>query len=122
MQLSSANDVKVYNLSAGKTLPEWLEERERRKKAGKAATAGGDAAKGNIQLLQDLEMPVVSTRMESSPDGRFLCAVGTYKPRVRCYEVDQLGLKFERCFDSEVVAFSILSEDYSKMVFLQCDR
>ena len=43
MQLSTANDVKVYNLSAGKSLPEWLEERERRKKAGKPATAGGDS-------------------------------------------------------------------------------
>ncbi len=100
---------------------------------------------------------MVSTRMEASKDGRFLCAVGTYKPRVRCYEVEQLGLKFERffqkaltdfilrasflrnspfffflflffliylprCFDSEVVAFEMLSDDYSKMVFLHCDR
>ena len=32
------------------------------------------------------------------------------------------GLKFERCFDSETVAFEMLSDDYSKCVFLQCDR
>lgn len=31
-------------------------------------------------------------------------------------------MKFERCLDSEVVTFQILSEDYSKLVFLQCDR
>ncbi len=29
---------------------------------------------------------------------------------------------FGRCFDSEVVAFEMLSDDYSKMLFLQCDR
>ena len=34
----------------------------------------------------------------------------------------QLGLKFERCFDQEPVAFKLLSEDYSKMIFLHCDR
>lgn len=31
-------------------------------------------------------------------------------------------MKFERGLDSEVVTFQILSEDYSKLVFLQCDR
>ena len=30
MQVTTANDVKVYNLSAGKSLPEWISERKRR--------------------------------------------------------------------------------------------
>ncbi len=30
MQVSRTNDVKIYNLSAGKTLPEWISERKRR--------------------------------------------------------------------------------------------
>ena len=47
---------------------------------------------------------------------------GIYKPRVKCFDVHHLSMKFERCLDSEVVAFQILSEDYSKLVFLQCDR
>ena len=33
-----------------------------------------------------------------------------------------MGLKFERCLDSEVVNFEVLSEDYNKVVFLHCDR
>lgn len=57
-----------------------------------------------------------------SPDNQFIIAAGTYKPRVKCYEVNNLSVKFERCFDSEVVATEVLSDDYSKMVFLQCDR
>merc|ERR1712227_738058 len=31
-------------------------------------------------------------------------------------------MKFERCFDSEVIKFTSLAEDYSKLVFLQCNR
>ena len=29
------------------------------------------------------------------------CAPGVYKPRVRCYDVNQLSMKFERCLDAE---------------------
>jgi ribosome biogenesis protein ENP2 len=41
--------------------------------------------------------------------------VGIYKPRLRCYDLHNLGLKFERCLDAEVVTFEILSDDYSKV-------
>lgn len=57
-----------------------------------------------------------------SPDNQYIIAAGTYKPRVKCFEVNNLSTKFERCFDSEVVATEVLSDDYSKIVFLQCDR
>jgi ribosome biogenesis protein ENP2 len=30
MQVTTAGGVKVYNLSAGKSLPEWISERKRR--------------------------------------------------------------------------------------------
>lgn len=30
MQVCTANDVKVYNLSLGKTIPEWISDRKRR--------------------------------------------------------------------------------------------
>lgn len=67
-------------------------------------------------------MPGVSTSIQLCPDGDYILATGIYKPRVRCYDVKNLSMKFERCFDSEVVRFQILSPDYSKLVFLQCDR
>lgn len=67
-------------------------------------------------------MPDSCNRIRMSPDNQFIIAAGTYKPRVKCFEVNNLSLKFERCFDSEVVATEVLSDDYSKMVFLQCDR
>lgn len=70
-------------------------------------------------------MPAVSTSIRTSKDGHYIFATGIYKPRLKCFDVDQLTLKFERCFDSEVVTFEALSDDYSKVrvtsfLFQQC--
>lgn len=62
-------------------------------------------------------MPGVSTNIKVSKDGQYIIATGIYKPRMKCYDVNNLSLKFERCLDSEVVAFQILSEDYTKVIF-----
>ena len=37
-----------------------------------------------------------------SNDGQYVLATGIYKPRLRCYDLHNLGMKFERCLDSEV--------------------
>ncbi|KAL3048914.1 hypothetical protein OYC64_008407 [Pagothenia borchgrevinki] len=117
MQISSVNDVKIYNLSHGKSLPEWLSDRKKRQLQKKDVDI-----QRRIELIQDFEMPTVCTSIKVSRDGQFILATGTYKPRIRCYDTYQLSLKFERCLDSDVVAFDILSDDYSKLVFLHCDR
>ncbi|XP_033360883.1 nucleolar protein 10 [Bombus vosnesenskii] len=117
MQVSCPNDVKIYNLSAGKSLPEWLSERKRRSLLKKNVDI-----RRRIELIQDFDMPGVSTSIKISNDGQYIFATGIYKPRVKCFDVKNLSLKFERCFDSEVAAFDILSDDYSKLVFLRYDR
>ncbi|XP_076220571.1 nucleolar protein 10 lethal (2) 34Fd [Nomia melanderi] len=117
MQVSCPNNVKIYNLSAGKSLPEWLTERKRRNLLKKNVDI-----RRRIELIQDFDMPGISSNIKVSKDGQYIIATGIYKPRVKCFEVQNLSLKFERCFDAEVVTFDILSDDYSKMVFLHCDR
>ncbi|XP_030632387.1 nucleolar protein 10 isoform X3 [Chanos chanos] len=117
MQVSSVNNVKIYNLSHGKSLPEWLSDRKKRALQKKDVDV-----RRRIELIQDFEMPTVCTSIRVSRDGQYILAAGTYKPRVRCYDTHQLSLKFERCLDSDVVAFEILSDDYSKLVFLHIDR
>ncbi|KAK3777638.1 hypothetical protein RRG08_021752 [Elysia crispata] len=117
MQVSNANNVKIYNLSAGKSLPEWLTDRQRRKLQSK-----DNDVRRRLELIQDFEMPSVSNCVKVSPDEQFICATGTYKPRFRCYDVFELCLKFERGLDANVVNFQYLSEDYSKVCFLQDDR
>ncbi|KAF7414179.1 hypothetical protein HZH68_002668 [Vespula germanica] len=117
MQVSCPNNVKIYNLSVGKSLPEWLSERKKRNLIKKNVDI-----RRRIELIQDFDMPGVSTSIKLSKDGQYILATGIYKPRVKCFDVNNLSLKFERCFDSEVITFEVLSNDYSKVVFLQCDR
>ena len=52
MQVSITNNVKIYNLSAGKSLPEWLTERQRRK-----------LVKNDIEVRQRIELIEVSDRV-----------------------------------------------------------
>lgn len=61
-------------------------------------------------------MPGLSTSLRLSKDGQYLMVTGIYKPRVKCFDVHQLSQKFERCFDSEVVTFEILSDDFTKVL------
>uniref|UniRef100_A0A182YMA7 Uncharacterized protein n=1 Tax=Anopheles stephensi TaxID=30069 RepID=A0A182YMA7_ANOST len=117
MLVTDINNVKIYNLSGGKSVPQWLTDRKQKK----AAKKNPDADR-HIELIQDFDMPGVASCIAISPDGQYILATGTYKPRVKCFEVCNLSLKFERCFDSEVEKFAILSDDYSKIAFLHADR
>ncbi|KAL7301440.1 hypothetical protein TKK_0005881 [Trichogramma kaykai] len=117
MQASYNNDVKIYNLNAGKNIPDFLPAAKRKKLMKSDASI-----QNQIRLIQELDMPDVTTNIKISNDERYIFACGTYKPRMKCFDVHQLSMKFERCFDSEVVAFEVLSDDYTKLVFLQCDR
>jgi ribosome biogenesis protein ENP2 len=115
MQVSAPNNVNIYNLSAGKSLPEWLSERKRRYLSKKNVDI-----RQRIELIQDFNMPGVSTSISVSKNEQYILATGIYKPRVKCFDVRNLALKFERCFDSKVITFEVISDDYSKIVFLQC--
>uniref|UniRef100_A0A8W8K4R8 Nucleolar protein 10-like N-terminal domain-containing protein n=1 Tax=Magallana gigas TaxID=29159 RepID=A0A8W8K4R8_MAGGI len=117
MQVSNPNNVKIYNLSAGKSLPEWLSDRQKR-----SLQKQDIDVRRRIELLQDFDMPTASQCVGVSPDGQYICATGTYKPRLKCFDTAQMSLKFERGLDSDVVNFQFLGEDYGKIVFLQCDR
>ena len=75
--------------------------------------------KSRIELIQDLEFDVASSHLRLSKDGKFMAATGVYPPQVKVYELSELSMKFERHMDCEVVQFQILSDDYSKMAFLQ---
>uniref|UniRef100_A0A2K6MWM2 Nucleolar protein 10 n=1 Tax=Rhinopithecus bieti TaxID=61621 RepID=A0A2K6MWM2_RHIBE len=91
MQVSSLNEVKIYSLSCGKSLPEWLSDRKKRALQKKDVDV-----RRRIELIQDFEMPTVCTTIKVSKDGQYILAT--------------------------VVTFEILSDDYSKIVFLHNDR
>lgn len=60
-----------------------------------------------MELIQDFEFPEAGHRIKSTPDGNFVYATGIHPPRVRCFETNQLSLKFERHLDSEIVDFQV---------------
>lgn len=111
------NDVRVYNLSSGKSLPEWLTDRKKRQMLKQDSEL-----RRRIELIQDFDMPTASSSVRVTPDGQYLLSTGTYKPRIKCFDVNQLSVKYDRCCDSEVVKLEVLSEDFSKLVLLQADR
>lgn len=117
MNVFCPNDINIYDLSGGKNLPDFLSERKRRDLLRKDVSL-----RRRIDLIQDFDMPTVNTRVHVSNDGQYVYTSGTYKPRIKCFEVSQLSLKFERCVDMEVQDFLILSDDYQKIAILGADR
>ncbi len=55
--------------------------------------------------------------MELTPDENFIISSGIYAPTIKIHETKELSLKCLRGVDSEVVRFSILDQDYSKLAF-----
>lgn len=108
---------RIYSLSTGPTLPEWLGERARRNLSKRDS-----AVRRRIELLQDFSMPCASSRLRQSHDGRCILAAGTYHPRIRLYELEELGMKFETYLDSEVVDMAFLGSDWGKVAMLLDNR
>jgi ribosome biogenesis protein ENP2 len=116
LHVSESSGTKVYNLSAGKTLPEWLSSKK------KKSLRQDEEYRGRIELIQDLDFPTTAQGLKFSRDGNFIAAVGNYPPQVKVYELSELSMKFNRYLDCDCVAFDILSDDFSKLVFLHADR
>mmetsp|Transcript_208 Transcript_208/g.456 ORF Transcript_208/g.456 Transcript_208/m.456 type:complete len:778 (-) Transcript_208:1787-4120(-) len=118
MNVQKRNDVTIYNLSSGPMLPEWLGDRARRNLSKR-----DEQIRRRIELIQDFQMPASSSKVvQSNGDGRYIIVGGTYPPRIRCYDVHDLTMKFERYVDSHIVDIVMLGEDYGKMAILQDDR
>ncbi|KAL7567787.1 hypothetical protein ACA910_000539 [Epithemia clementina (nom. ined.)] len=117
MNVQKRNGVSIYCLSSGPALPEWLGDRARRNLSKK-----DEAIRRRIELIQDFQMPASSSKLVRSFDGRYIIAAGTYPPRIRCYDVHELTMKFERYVNAEIVDIVMLGEDYGKLALLQEDR
>ncbi|KAG7360955.1 NUC153 domain containing protein [Nitzschia inconspicua] len=117
MNVQRRNDVTINNLSSGPQLPEWLGERARRNLSKR-----DEQIRRRIELIQDFSMPSSSSKVVQSLDGRYLIVGGTYPPRIRCYDVHDLTMKFERYVNGHIVDICLLGEDYGKMAILQDDR
>ena len=59
--------------------------------------------------MQDFGFPSACHRIKLTPDGQYIVASGVHAPRIAVYDVEQLALKFDRHFDSEIVDFQVRS-------------
>jgi ribosome biogenesis protein ENP2 len=99
MKVSELNGVKIYDLSSGKSMPEYMEEAKKRKVKLKHL----EEYANRIQLIQDFDFAVSAQRVKMSADGRYVMATGVYPPKLKIYETSDLAMKCERGLDSEVV-------------------
>uniref|UniRef100_A0A452EEE6 Nucleolar protein 10 n=1 Tax=Capra hircus TaxID=9925 RepID=A0A452EEE6_CAPHI len=102
MQVSSLNEVKIYSLSCGKSLPEWLSDRKKRALQKKDVDI-----RRRIELIQDFEMPTVCTTIKVSKDGQYILATG--KGQNESFSC------FASFSDDEI---NTLSRNLSKLIFL----
>ncbi|KAI7945900.1 hypothetical protein MJO29_012288, partial [Puccinia striiformis f. sp. tritici] len=76
----------------------------------KLADFFGNESTGGLNL-QDFDFPEASNKIKSTSDGKYMIATGTYKPRMKVDELDELALKFDRVTDSENVNFCVRWEN-----------
>ena len=117
MNVQKRNGVSIYCLSAGAAIPEWLGDRARRN-----LSKTNESVRRRVELLQDFTMPASSSKLVQSNDGRYIVATGTYPPRIRCYDVHELAMKFERYVNAEIIDTVLLGDDYGKQALLLADR
>jgi len=116
--ISELNGIKIYNLSAGKSTNQFIEEATLKKKSLRY----NQDFRRRIELIQDFDFPVSSGRVKISEDQQYIIAAGLYPPQLKIFETHDLSMKCMRGMDSEVVQFTILSSDYSKLACICADR
>ncbi|KAL2319234.1 hypothetical protein Fmac_028203 [Flemingia macrophylla] len=80
------------------------------------------SSSGAKKAFTGITFNFAATKIKVTPDAKYIVASGIYPPQVKVYKVRELGLKFKRHLDSEIVDFQVLSDDYSKLAFLCADR
>jgi len=110
LQVSELNDVKVYNVTSSKSIPEWLEKKR------KLSLRYDVEHRSRVEFIQDLEFPEASNRAKLTPDQKTLLVTGVYKPQVRAFELTDLSMKFERHMTCEVVQFQASPSSSSSVV------
>lgn len=63
-------------------------------------------------------MPDAATSLAICRDGRHIFATGLYKPVLKCYNVDEMTIKFEHGVDIYTHKVLPISDDYSKVRFI----
>lgn len=118
VQVAEINGLKIYNLTGGRSLYEIMKESNFSLKKLKK----NEEYMNRIEILQDFEFPVSSSCLKISDDGQYLFASGIYPPRLKIFDLNEMSLKCERGFDSEIRKIELICDSYSKAAMLCEDR
>ena len=94
MKVSHANNISIYHCTAGRTLPQWEEAVAKKEVTG--SLRYNEAYRRRLDLLQDFDFKGSSGKIHISADRQHIGVSGMYGPTCKVFQVDQLGMKFER--------------------------
>lgn len=70
----------------------------------------------------DFFFPSSSQLIKETGDGHSLISYGDYPPQIRCFDLNNLSLKFNRHLDSSIMDFQFISHDWTKILLLRADK
>lgn len=70
----------------------------------------------------DFSFPSSCHKIKESPDSSCLISFGNYPPQIRCFDLENLSLKFKRNLDSCVSDFKFISQNWEKILLLRNDK
>uniref|UniRef100_A0AC34RS41 NUC153 domain-containing protein n=1 Tax=Panagrolaimus sp. JU765 TaxID=591449 RepID=A0AC34RS41_9BILA len=114
MEVSVTDDVKIYDLSTGDSIPEWISAKRRRK-----LQKQHNDYRNTIRLIQEFGFKDYSTALAITPDCSQILATGMYKPMLKCYNLDEMTVKFEHGLDIITMKILPLSDDFRKVILMQ---
>lgn len=118
ISVTETNGVKSYNLSFGKTAPEFLRDAQKKKTSLKY----NNDYRNHIELIKDFGFPISSQDLVLTNDNQYAITCGIYKPSVKIFELSSLALKCSRGIDSEIIKIQMLGDSWQKFALACNDR
>lgn len=75
-----------------------------------------------LNVISGFCFPFLTQFTKETSDEKHIISTGSYPSQVKCFSLEDLNLKFQRNFDSNITDFQILSKNWEKVVFLRSDR
>lgn len=76
----------------------------------------------NSETTWQFNFPSSIQKIKETHDSNFLIAYGIYPSQIKCFDLNDISLKFERHVDTEIIDFQILSSNWEKIVLLKIDK
>ena len=81
-KVTEINGVKTYNMSAGKSYHQFIEEARKTNKSLRY----DEEYRRRIELIQDFQFEIATNQVEISQDERYIVAAGIYGPQIKIFD------------------------------------